>query len=109
MRKNLKRALMLIVMMGTFTATTAQHITTIKGDYIEQLKKNTSDTTYVINFWATWCKPCVAELPAFEKLNTKYKADKVKVILVSNDLKKQVDTQLKPFIAKHKLRSTVLF
>jgi len=28
----------------------------------------------VVNFWATWCKPCIEELPHFEKLNTKYTA-----------------------------------
>ena len=30
-----------------------------------------NDTTYVINFWATWCAPCVKELPYFESFNKK--------------------------------------
>lgn len=68
-----------------------------------------NDTTYVINFWATWCKPCVAELPNFEKLNTQYKGQKVKVILVSLDMKKQVEKSLLPFIKRKNLQSEVVF
>ena len=64
-----------------------------------------SDTTYVINFWATWCGPCVKELPYFEKLITKHKNEKLKVILVSLDFPKKYETHLKPFIKKHQLQS----
>lgn len=64
-----------------------------------------SDTTYVVNFWATWCAPCIVELPHFEKLGQIYKDKKVKVVLVSLDSKKQVEKALIPFILKKKLRS----
>src|ERR1019366_7011512 len=37
------------------------------------------DTLYVVNFWATWCKPCVGEMPYFEKADERFKAQKVKV------------------------------
>jgi len=67
-----------------------------------------NDTTYVINFWATWCVPCVEELPNFEKINAKYKENKVKVILVSLDMPKMIDTKLLPFITKRQLKSEVL-
>lgn len=67
-----------------------------------------NDTTYVINFWSTWCAPCVKELPYFEALNKKYAADKVKVILVSLDFPKQLETKLKPFLAKNNLQSELM-
>ena len=67
-----------------------------------------NDTTYVINFWSTWCAPCIKELPYFEKLNQKYASEKVKVILVSLDFPKQLETKLKPFLAKNNLQSEVL-
>src|SRR5688572_595506 len=44
-----------------------------------------NDTTYIVNFWATWCKPCVEELPHFEQLYQEYKDKKVRLILVSLD------------------------
>ena len=62
----------------------------------------------MINFWATWCKPCVAELPYFEKINSEFKDKKVKVILVSLDFEKQIKTKLIPFIKKRKIESEVI-
>jgi thiol-disulfide isomerase/thioredoxin len=67
-----------------------------------------NDTTYVINFWATWCKPCIEELPNFEKLHANFKSQKVKVLLVSLDLPKQVESNLIPYIKKKRLQSTVV-
>ena len=67
-----------------------------------------NDTTYVVNFWATWCVPCVAELPHFEDLNEKYKDNKVKVLLVSLDMDKKIESQLIPFIKKRQLKSEVV-
>lgn len=69
-------------------------------------KKN--DTTYVINFWATWCVPCVKELPYFEELNAKYNKNKVKVLLVSLDMHKTIEEKLLPFIQSHQLKSHVV-
>ena len=63
--------------------------------------------TYVINFWATWCAPCVKELPHFEALQSKY-TDSVEVILVSLDFPHQYETKLKPFIQRHQLKSKVV-
>ncbi len=79
-------------------------------DY-EGLKKflnTTSDKTYVINFWATWCAPCVKELPHFEQLNSNYSDKKVEVILVSLDFPNKYDSNLKPFIKEKKLKSKVI-
>ncbi len=66
------------------------------------------EKTYVINFWATWCKPCVAELPHFEDLYKNYKDRNVEVLLVSLDFPKKIDKELVPFIEKNKLKSRVI-
>ncbi|AWA31452.1 hypothetical protein HYN48_08930 [Flavobacterium magnum] len=70
-------------------------------------KKN--DTTYVVNFWATWCAPCVAELPHFERLHRVYNNRKVKVLLVSLDMRKKIESSLLPFIRRKELKSEVFF
>ena len=72
--------------------------------YLEQYK----DRTVVLNFWATWCVPCVKELPYFEQVTANYDEENVTVVLVSLDFSKQIDTKLKPFLQKHKLQSKVI-
>jgi thiol-disulfide isomerase/thioredoxin len=74
---------------------------------IEPILHRETDTVYVVNFWATWCAPCVAELPIFEKLQADHK-NKVKVILISLDMAKDVEAKLIPFIENNKLKSKVL-
>lgn len=67
-----------------------------------------NDTTYVVNFWATWCKPCVEELPYFEELTQAYKGQKVRVILVSLDFPRQFESKLAPFVEERQLQSAVI-
>ena len=67
-----------------------------------------SDDTYVINFWATWCSPCVKELPYFESVNKEYSDKNVKVILVSLDFPSQIESKLKPYIKKNNINSNVI-
>ena len=64
------------------------------------------ENVYVINFWATWCAPCIKELPHFEKLHTDN--TKVKVILVSLDSRKDLEKKLIPFIERKKLTANVV-
>ncbi|ULC59073.1 TlpA family protein disulfide reductase [Flaviramulus sp. BrNp1-15] len=74
----------------------------------EKFLNKKDDKIYVVNFWATWCAPCVKELPYFEKLNEEYKTKNVEVILVSLDFPHLYDKKLKPFIKDRKLTSKVI-
>ncbi|MFY0673506.1 MAG: redoxin domain-containing protein [Bacteroidia bacterium] len=77
------------------------------NDFKPLLEKD-NDTTYVINFWATWCKPCIEELPYFEAIGEKYKGQKLKIILVSMDFENRVKKGVIPFIEKNKIKSKVV-
>lgn len=77
------------------------------GGFEPMLHKQ-DDITYIINFWATWCKPCIKELPYFEKINSDFKKQGVEVILVSLDFPEKLESQVKPFIEKHQLKSQVV-
>jgi thiol-disulfide isomerase/thioredoxin len=77
-------------------------------DEFEPLLYQQNDSIYVVNFWATWCAPCVREIPAFEALNEKYKDQKVKVLLVSLDFPNQLESRVIPFVERMKMKSEVL-
>ncbi len=77
-------------------------------DGLQYFLNRDNNTTYVVNFWATWCVPCVEELPHFEKLNAEYKNDDVKVLLVSLDMRKMIESKLIPFLKDKQLKSEVV-
>ncbi len=72
-------------------------------DEIAPLFTQNNDTIYVINFWATWCAPCVKEMPHFRELAREYADRPVKIVLVSLDFKKDVRTKLLQFVRREKL------
>jgi len=77
-------------------------------DGLEPLIHKKDDKVHVVNFWATWCGPCVKELPYFEAINDTYKNENVEVLLVSLDFPSKYDSALKPFIKKNNLKSKVV-
>jgi len=105
----LKRAYIVLILTLISTISMAQKpVPVYDFDGFEPYLQRDNDTTYIVNFWATWCKPCIKELPAFEKLNEDYGSGKVKVLLVSLDFIKHYDTKLIPFIRDRELKSDVL-
>ncbi len=76
-------------------------------DQLENFLQADQEQTYVVNFWATWCKPCIKELPYFEDIQVKFKGE-IKVILVSLDFPSKLESQLIPFITDKKIQSQVI-
>ncbi|MGA9637462.1 TlpA family protein disulfide reductase [Flavobacterium sp.] len=102
------KSLLLVFGFWFFSANSIAQKTAIFDSYtaLEKTILNDQNTTYVVNFWATWCAPCVKELPYFEKLNAENK--KVKVVLVSLDFKDQYEKKLLPFLKKKAIKSQVV-
>lgn len=67
------------------------------------------DTTYIINFWASWCGPCVKELPEFNKLQATYAGRPVKVILASFDFKDAYPDKLKTYVQRKGISPEVIW
>jgi thiol-disulfide isomerase/thioredoxin len=83
----------------------AQQARIVKLADLQQLMSHSDDTLHVINFWATWCGPCVKELPYFEKVA----ASGVRVTLVSMDLELDPDPKkVYNFIERKGLQSEVV-
>ncbi|MFT5749197.1 MAG: thiol-disulfide isomerase/thioredoxin [Ancylomarina sp.] len=107
MKLNIKLALFVVLFMTT-QYVSAQEIKTSNFDELEPIFHYQNDTTYVINFWAMWCKPCVEELPHFEAIRKNYTDKKVKIILVSLDFGKHVQERLSKFRTKRNVNSHIM-
>lgn len=83
----------------------AQTVPSLNYTELKPLLNQEGDKIYVVNFWATWCAPCIKELPYFEVLNQR---EDVEVLLVSLDFPKHKESRLLPFIKKNKLQSKVV-
>ncbi|MBL6447415.1 TlpA family protein disulfide reductase [Fulvivirga sp. 29W222] len=83
----------------------AQKAEVIKFDRLEALISQESEKVMVINFWATWCGPCVKELPYFKKLDAEN--EDVNVYLISLDFVEKLD-RVNAFIERKELVSPVL-
>ncbi|MBK9290145.1 MAG: TlpA family protein disulfide reductase [Bacteroidetes bacterium] len=104
-------AVWLVLSMAAFAGPgnkTVKNIPTLTFEAFEPLLRQQNDTVYVVNFWATWCAPCVKELPDFERLNQKYHRNKFRMILVSLDFNRQKESRLLPFVEQHKLKAEVI-
>jgi thiol-disulfide isomerase/thioredoxin len=85
----------------------AQKREVIKLDQLLTILNNKSDSLLVLNFWATWCKPCVEEMQEFIRLEQELENKKVRFVYLSLDFKKDFETKLVPFVNKRKMMSDV--
>jgi thiol-disulfide isomerase/thioredoxin len=83
-------------------------IDVIKFEDLQKIMNQPNDTTLIVHFWATWCKPCVEELPLFEKISQEYLQKKVKVLFISMDFPKDVSIKVPSFLKSNNINSNVL-
>lgn len=99
--------LFLILSLSLITYSVNAQVKLLTLNELDKRIANGKDTTYVINFWATWCSPCVAELPNFEKLRLANIKKPVKVILVSLDFKSKLQKEVIPFVQRNQINAEV--
>lgn len=95
----------LFVLSG-LTLRAQQTVKAIQLDELQSLIAKEDGKTRVINFWATWCRPCVAEMPHFDALSSKH--ENVEVIFVSLDFADNLTSRVQPFVARKNIRSEVV-
>lgn len=104
----MKCLLVFVFVLFTSCLATAQPIPAMSID--EVIKRTSSkDTTYIINFWATWCAPCVEELPVFNKLQKRFANMPIKVLLVSLDFKQDYPLKLNTFLQRKNILPEVVW
>jgi thiol-disulfide isomerase/thioredoxin len=85
----------------------AQTVKPIKLKEFELLLNRQGDTIYVYNFFATWCKPCVKELPHFVKLANDSSRTNIKLTFINLDQVENLTDIVVPFVAKKKINQDI--
>jgi thiol-disulfide isomerase/thioredoxin len=86
----------------------AREVPVIKFPQLQEMMSRRTDTTYVFNFFATWCQPCKKEFPVFQSWGTANAAAKARVIFVSLDFKSDLASKLGPFLQKRNVSQDVV-
>jgi len=108
----LQRLLILTIMFASFTGMNFPErevaVDVVNFEQLQQVLNSDTEHILVVNFWATWCLPCVAELPVFAELEEESADRNIRVLLVSLDFADQLNERLIPFVEKKGIRSEVL-
>lgn len=100
--------ILFLVLLLSATRLTGQKIEYIKVPELEKILLNPDNKLFVVNFWATWCPPCIKELPHFEKVSKENDPAKVEFLLISLDFPSEIDKQLVPFLKKNRINLQVV-
>ena len=100
----MKKLLTLIVVLLSFLVN-GQEVSVMKFPELQKKMLTADASLTIFNFWATWCGPCVREIPLFENYSSN---DQVKIYLVSLDFVEDLD-KVKAFVEKRNLKSEVIF
>lgn len=106
----MNRLKLILFFIGIVSTLNAQDVKVYERfeDFEKDFITNSEKPT-VINFWATWCAPCVAELPYFMEWYNNQKGEKINLVLVSLDMKKHIDKKVIPFLKRKNINvKTVL-
>lgn len=106
-RQNILSPILTILLSFAAFESSAQDIEVIKYPDLAKLISAPSEKNKVINFWATWCRPCIKELPQFLELYEKYNDENLELSLVSFDFVEDLENKLKPFVAKKNIEAKV--
>jgi thiol-disulfide isomerase/thioredoxin len=105
----MKKTCILITFVLLASVSFAQQIKKVKIEDVVNMI-DTSSTPIIVNFWASWCQPCVHEIPWFEKAVAELKDKQVKVVLVSLDFAKDYKEKvLDQFVKKQGYTSTIVW
>jgi thiol-disulfide isomerase/thioredoxin len=85
-----------------------QEVSSVKITEVEKIIAE-SKTPLIINMWATWCIPCIEELPYFQEEAKKHEKDSLQLVLVSLDFKESFPTGIIRFMNKRKITAPVVW
>lgn len=103
----IKSTLSIIAIFCLFSIGLSQEVEVMKFDDLEKIINEKAAKIKILNFWATFCRPCVIEMPFFEEAANKFEND-IDLIFVSLDFVENVENKVKPFLSKKNIHSRVI-
>ena len=103
----MKKIFTIAILLSLGSSVNAQTIPSWKITDVVKYYSQKSDSVYVINFWASFCKPCLEELPYLQSITKKYADKKVKLLLVSLDLASFYPTKIQAFVKKQNINADI--
>jgi thiol-disulfide isomerase/thioredoxin len=104
----MKKIVLLAMLLTMHQLVQAQTIKKLKINELMEMI-DTSSTPLVVNLWATWCGPCVREIPWFEKNVAAMANKKIKLVLVSIDFPEDYPKAIAAFAKKNGYRSEIVW
>jgi thiol-disulfide isomerase/thioredoxin len=104
----MKKLLFPLLLMLLTVEARSQDIPVMDFDRLAPLLQMENDTLYMVNFWATWCMPCVQEMPDIVKFADEMEDQKFRLILVSLDDPGQMESRVKPFVKRYGIDGKVI-
>jgi thiol-disulfide isomerase/thioredoxin len=101
--KNMRLIFLFLLVFLTSTADAQEVYREVRFVQVDSLIHAEPDGVTVVNFWATWCKPCVAELPYFRRAAEIYRDQPVRFVFISLDFETQIQSKLVPFLERDPL------
>lgn len=99
--------LILVLLFSFISISRSQEVKELKSvDEIKSLLDSSKGKATLVNFWATWCPPCVKEFPELVKLYNDYKDKDFRLLFISLDDNSDVTSKLIPFLKDHKVNFT---
>jgi thiol-disulfide isomerase/thioredoxin len=104
---NMRKSVIIILVLVIATASFSQSIKKIKVTELEKTIRE-SRTPLIVSFWATFCVPCIQEIPYLERLVKQHEKDSIKLLLVSLDMQQDY-VKIRPLASKKKFISPIVW
>jgi thiol-disulfide isomerase/thioredoxin len=108
--KKILFTLVFALILAASNKTSAQEVLPLKTvKDIEQVKESKKGKVLLINFWATWCKPCVLEFPDLVKLYSNYKDKGFDIVFISVDVPEEIEPKVVSFLNNQGVNFTTYY
>jgi thiol-disulfide isomerase/thioredoxin len=107
MRKVFYIFIFLIILSKVSFPQDVQKISSLRQ--VDSLKSSYSGNAILVNFWASWCKPCTEEFPDLIKIKNDFSDKGLRVVFLSLDFPEEFDSRLIPFLKASNVDFTTYF